>query len=281
MPSIEATLSEASRRLQTVTQSPRLDAEILLSMVLERARSHLRAWPEKRLTPEQQQHFETLLQQRLSGIPVAYLTGRREFWSREFEVNPDVLIPRPDTELLIERALIRIPEAGPCRLLDLGTGSGIIAVTLAAERPLADVTATDVSTEALTIARRNAEQQLPGRISFIESDWFEKLPTDACFHLIVSNPPYIADDDPHLGQGDVRFEPRHALIAANRGLRAIETIADQARRHLLKPGHLLVEHGYDQQQPVQRLFKTLGYQAVTTHRDLSGHPRVTYGQWRP
>ena len=281
MPSIESTLSEATRALLSVSDSPRLDAEILLCLVLAQERSHLRAWPEKQLTVEQRRHFETLLQQRRSGIPIAYLTGHREFWSREFEVSPDVLIPRPDTELLIELALELMRADTPYKLVDLGTGSGIIGITLAAERPLAEITATDVSPEALAIARRNADKHHIRNIVFAESNWFDGLPTDAQFNLVTSNPPYIAPADPHLTQGDVRFEPQSALIAGRQGLSDIEIIVATARRHLLSPGHLLIEHGYDQQHQVQSIFKKLGYKQVKTHRDLSGQPRVTYGQWQP
>ena len=281
MPSIESTLSEATRALLSVSDSPRLDAEILLCLVLAQERSHLRAWPEKQLTVEQRRHFEALLRQRLSGIPIAYLTGHREFWSREFEVSPDVLIPRPDTELLIELALELMRADTPYKLVDLGTGSGIIGITLAAERPLAEITATDISPKALAIARRNADKHHIRNIVFVKGNWFDNLPTDAQFNLVISNPPYIAAEDPHLTQGDVRFEPQNALIAERQGLGAIESIADTARKHLLSPGHLLIEHGYDQQHQVQSIFKKLGYKQVKTHRDLSGQPRVTYGQWQP
>lgn len=281
MPSIESTLHEAAQALLQVSESPRLDAEILLSQALGQERSHLRAWPEKRLSLKQQKQFEALLQKRLSGIPIAYLTGHREFWSREFEVNPDVLIPRPDTELLIELALELIPENTTYKLIDLGAGSGIIGITLAAERPLAKVTATDISLKALATARRNAETHHIGNIVFAESNWFESLPAEAQFNLVISNPPYIDAADPHLNQGDVRYEPQSALVAGRQGLGDIENIADAARKHLLRPGHILIEHGYDQQQQVQRIFKDLNYKHIKTYRDLSGQPRVTYGQWLP
>ncbi|MGR9046266.1 MAG: peptide chain release factor N(5)-glutamine methyltransferase [Gammaproteobacteria bacterium] len=281
MTTIESALNAAAQALHAVSESPRLDAEILLSLALAKERSHLRAWPEKRLTLEQQRHFGELLQHRLSGLPIAYLTGHREFWSREFEVNPDVLIPRPDTELLIELALQLIPEDTPYPLIDLGTGSGIIAITLAAERPLAKVTATDISPKALAIARRNADKHRIRNIVFAESNWLDDLPADIQFNLVVSNPPYIDPADPHLKEGDVRFEPQSALVADNQGLNAIETIAAEARKHLQNPGHLLIEHGYDQQKPVQRILKGLNYRDIATYRDLAGQPRVSYGHWRP
>lgn len=281
MPTVQSALEDAVQRLISVSESPLLDAEILLCLALDKDRSHLRAWPKKSLSPEHNCRFEALLQKRLSGMPVAYITGRREFWSRDFEVSRDVLIPRPDTELLIELALKLIPERQPCRLIDLGTGSGIIAITLAAERPDSEVIATDFSTNALAIARRNAQQHNVRNIHFLQSDWFGAISDSALFNLVVSNPPYVADNDPHLTEGDVRFEPMSALIADNHGLSDIERIATAARRHLLPQGHLLVEHGYNQQNQVQAIFSQSNYRDIVTYRDLSGQPRVTYGQWRP
>ncbi|MGD7035372.1 peptide chain release factor N(5)-glutamine methyltransferase [Methylotuvimicrobium buryatense] len=280
MPTVQSALNDAVQRLISVSESSLLDAEILLCLVLEKDRSHLRAWPEKKLLPEQNSRFEALLQKRLSGMPIAYITGNREFWSRDFEVCRDVLIPRPDTELLIELALKLIPERQPYRLIDLGTGSGIIAITLAAERPDSEVIATDFSTNALAIARRNAQQHNVRNIQFLQSDWLEAISDTALFNLVVSNPPYVSDNDPHLAEGDVRFEPKSALIANNHGLSDIERIATAARRHLLPQGHLLIEHGYNQQDQVQAIFSQLNYRNIATYPDLSGQPRVTYGQWR-
>ncbi len=280
MHTVQSALDDAVQRLISVSESPLLDAEILLCLVLEKDRSHLRAWPEKKLLPEQNSHFESVLQKRVSGMPIAYITGNREFWSRDFEVGRDVLIPRPDTELLIELALKLIPERQPYRLIDLGTGSGIIAITLAAERADCDVIATDRSEGALILARRNAQKHNVRNIQFVQSDWFVAISDSALFNLVVSNPPYIADNDPHLTEGDVRFEPMSALIADNHGLSDIERIATAARRHLLPQGHLLIEHGYNQQDQVQAIFSQLNYRNIVTYPDLSGHPRVTYGQWR-
>lgn len=281
MPTFQSALDDAVQRLSPVSESPLLDAEILLCLALDKDRSHLRTWPEKKLLPEQNSHFEALLQKRLSGMPIAYITGNREFWSRDFEVGPDVLIPRPDTELLIDQALKLIPERQPYRLIDLGTGSGIIGITLAAERPDSEVIATDCNANALTIARRNAQRHNVRNIQFLQSDWFEAVSDSTLFNLVVSNPPYIADNDPHLTEGDVRFEPMSALIADNHGLSDIERIVNAARRYLRPQGHLLVEHGYNQQDQVQAIFSQLKYRNVVTYHDLSGQPRVTYGQWRP
>jgi release factor glutamine methyltransferase len=255
-----------------------LDAEILLCQALNQSRSHLRAWPDKQLQPEQIKAFKALLAQRRQGTPIAYITGNREFWSRDFQVSPDVLIPRPDTELLIELSLKLIPADEPVKVIDLGTGSGIIAITLAAERPHAHISATDFSLAALRIAQVNAEKHRINNIQFYHSNWFADVP-DTQFDLIVSNPPYIAEDDVHLQQGDVRFEPQSALSAPEQGLADIRTIAGAARNYLKPGGHLLIEHGYNQQQQAQTLFKDLHYDNVQTYKDLSGQPRVTHGQW--
>lgn len=280
MSSIESALQEAASRLTSVSESALLEAEILLCLALNKSRSHLRAWPERTLSPEHAGAFWTLVQSRQQGTPIAYLTGQREFWSRDFYVTPDVLIPRPETELLIELSLALIPADRPVRLIDLGTGSGIIAVTLSAERPLADVYATDLSLPALDVAKRNADRHRTNNIRFFHSDWLADVP-EASFHLIVSNPPYIAENDSHLEQGDLRFEPLSSLCSARQGLDDIGRIADQARGRLLPGGHLLIEHGYDQMQPVQSIFNEMGYDKVQTYPDLSGQARVTYGSYHP
>jgi len=277
MQSIKYVLNEAARILAASSDSAALDAEILLCLTLDKERSHLRAWPDKELQPELTARFWTLIQERQKGTPIAYITGRREFWSRDFHVTPDVLIPRPDTELLIELSLKLIPRDKLIKIIDLGTGSGIIAITLAAECPHALVSATDFSLAALRIAQLNANKHHINNIQFYQSNWFANVP-DAKFHLIVSNPPYIAEDDVHLKQGDIRFEPQTALCAGEQGLSDIKIIAETARNRLEPGGHLLIEHGYDQQHPVQTIFKDFHYDNVQTVTDLSGQPRVTYGQ---
>jgi release factor glutamine methyltransferase len=278
MCSIQSALAEAVETLATVSDSALLDAEVLLCLALNKQRSYLRAWPDRQLQPAQLAAFKALLEQRRKGMPIAYITGNREFWSRDFQVTPDVLIPRPDTELLIELSLDLIPLNEPAKIIDLGTGSGIIAITLAAERPHAHISATDFSLAALQVARLNADKHHINNIQFYHSDWFADIPKTK-FNLIISNPPYIAENDRHLQQGDVRFEPLTALRSAERGLRDIKIIADTARDYLEPCGHLLIEHGYDQQLQVQALFKDLHYDKVQTYTDLSGQPRVTYGQW--
>lgn len=278
MPQIKAILGEASRLLAASSDSAALDAEVLLCLVLGKERSYLRAWPDKEMQPEDTTRFWLLIQQRQNGMPVAYITGNREFWSRTFLVTPDVLIPRPDTELLIELSLKLIPKDKPVKIIDLGTGSGIIAITLAAERPEAQVSATDLSLAALSVAKLNADKHETKHIQFYQSNWLANVDEEK-FNIIVTNPPYIAENDSHLRQGDIRFEPQSALCADDQGLSDIKIIAETARNHLESGGHLLIEHGYDQQHQVQSIFKDFHYDNVQTVTDLSGQPRVTYGQW--
>jgi release factor glutamine methyltransferase len=274
MATIQATLKAANSALKNVSDTAILDAELLLSFAIGKNRTFLRTWPEQALTPLQNQHFQSLLTQRKQGQPIAYLIGYREFWSREFLVTPSVLIPRPETELLVELVLAKTPLNKPYRILDLGTGSGAIAITLAAECPSSTITATDISIDALDIARRNAERLQVDNIEFKQCHWLQKL-SHSHYDLIVSNPPYIAPDDPHLNQGDVRFEPDKALISEQQGLQDITLIADHARQYIKPGGSLYMEHGYDQQQAVQAILQHFDYCQIQTHNDLSGHPRVT------
>lgn len=274
--SIQSTLESATKQLGTCSESASLDAEVLLCHILKKPRSHFRAWPEKIILPEQHKQFLQFLDQRMKGVPIAYLTGNKEFWSREFRVTPDVLIPRPDTELLIERSLHLIENKANAKLIDLGTGSGIIAITLAAERPDIEVTATDTNDQALKVAKHNAKAHQINNLQFIQSNWFDKVSQNK-FDLVISNPPYISPNDPHLLQGDVRFEPDCALIADDQGLKDIKNICQHARHYLNPNGTLLIEHGYDQQVAVQTIFDLYNYRSITTHNDLSGHPRVTTG----
>jgi release factor glutamine methyltransferase len=276
--SIQSLLSKANQQLLSASETPMLDAEVLLCHCLDKNRSFLRAWPEHQPSGQELTRFTSLIDQRSQGTPLAYLTGQREFWSRNFKVSSAVLIPRPDTELLVELCLKLLPVGQSCKIIDLGTGSGIVAITLAAERPLANVFASDLSAAALDIARYNAAQLTTGNVSFRQSNWFDTITEDS-FDLIVSNPPYIAEHDPHLSEGDLRFEPSSALISPNNGLQDIRQIAKQARLRLQDKGRLLVEHGYNQQTEVQTIFHELGYQHVNTHADLSGNPRVTSGIW--
>ena len=278
MSSIQFILIRAAKSLNTSSDSATLDAEILLSHTLNKDRSYLRSWPEQTLTPEQLETFNHYLEQRLQGMPIAYIIGHREFWSRSFNVNPSVLIPRHDTELLVELSLKRIPRNTALKIIDLGTGSGIIAITLAAERPKTEVFACDISDQALITAKLNAKKHQTSRIRFYQSDWFDAIP-ETHFDFIISNPPYIAPEDPHLQQGDLRFEPQTALVAPKQGLHYLNCIIENSRQHLNHQGYLIVEHGYDQKAQVKALFNQSGYQHVETYLDLGGNPRVTCGQW--
>ncbi|MEQ1557317.1 MAG: peptide chain release factor N(5)-glutamine methyltransferase [Methyloglobulus sp.] len=278
MTSIKTVLKNAAESLQTLSESAFLDAEILLCTAIDKDRSYLRAWPDQPLNPDQIETYEALLAERRQGKPIAYITGHKEFWSRDFLVSPDVLIPRPDTELLVELSLALIPKNQPTKIIDLGTGSGIIAITLATECPYAQIIATDMSEAALHIAKRNAMNHKVDNIQFFQSNWFEKVPAGKV-DLIVSNPPYIAAYDPHLQDGDLRFEPITALVAVQEGLSDICIIAENARDWLENGGFLLIEHGYNQEHGIQAIFTKLGYDHIQTHRDLSGQPRVTSGQY--
>jgi release factor glutamine methyltransferase len=277
---IKTLLNHAAEALHHVSESPLLDAEIILCTVLGKDRSYLRAWPDHALDAQVIETYQVMLNARQHGKPIAYITGNREFWSRDFQVSPAVLIPRPDTELLIELSLALIPATQPYRIIDLGTGSGIIAITLAAERPSALISACDISEAALQVAKANAAKHKVEHIQFYQSRWFDSIPQGK-FDLIVSNPPYLSEDDEHLHQGDLRFEPLTALISGKQGLSDIYKIAKTARPRLKNNGYLLVEHGYNQQNDVQNIFSSLGYRNIQTHTDLSGQPRVTTGQYLP
>ncbi|MCL7461752.1 peptide chain release factor N(5)-glutamine methyltransferase [Pseudomonas sp. NW5] len=274
MPTIDTLLASA-----TLPDSPsaRLDAELLLAHVLGKPRSYLRTWPEREPSAEQCAAFAALLARRRTGEPVAYLLGRQGFWSLELEVAPHTLIPRPDTELLVEAALSLGPP-GPALVLDLGTGSGAIALALACERPHWQLVGVDRVAEAVQLAERNRMRLQLGNVRFLESHWFAALAGEH-FALIVGNPPYIAADDRHLGEGDVRFEPASALVAGHDGLDDIRQIVREAPAYLEPGGWLLLEHGYDQAEVVRALFTAQGFAAVTSRRDLGGHERITLGQW--
>lgn len=267
-------LREAVSQLQA-SESPRRDAEILLGFVTGKARTFILAFGETPLTGEQQEQLAGLLARRVRGEPVAHLIGEREFWSLPLFVSPATLIPRPDTECLVEQALARLPAA-PCRILDLGTGTGAIALALASERPDCQVTAVDLIPEAVALAQRNAEHLGIRNIEIVQSRWFSALEGQT-FSLIVSNPPYIDAQDPHLAQGDVRFEPLSALVAADNGLADLHTLIKEAPRYLLPQGWLLLEHGWQQGAAVREIFARYGWQQVETCRDYGDNERLTLG----
>lgn len=255
-----------------------LEAHVLLGHAMNKARAYLLAHPEAELDCNNRAAFDALLQRRLSGEPIAYILGQREFYGFEFSVTPAVLIPRPETELLVELALECIPPQQPMQILDLGTGSGAIAVTLAKLRPQALITAVDVSPDALAIARQNAARLRTDNIRFIASDWFQALDPTSQFDLIIANPPYIAANDPHLQQGDVRFEPLNALQSGADGLDAIRRIAQESQRFLTPNGQLMFEHGYNQQEACANILASFAYANINCQRDLAKQPRVSSGK---
>lgn len=255
----------------------RLDAELLLAAALGKPRSYLRTWPEHEPNPEQLAAFARMIERRRAGEPVAYILGHQGFWSLELEVAPHTLIPRPDTELLVETAL-QLAPATPRRVLDLGTGTGAIALALASERGGWRVTGVDRIEEAVALAERNRQRLKLGNVEFRLSSWFDALAGER-FDLIVSNPPYIAAHDCHLSEGDVRFEPQSALVAGADGLDDIRLIVSAAPQHLEPGGWLLLEHGYDQAEAVRALLGVAGFHLTESRRDLGGHERISLGQW--
>lgn len=270
-PDLAGALAWARQRIHVV------DARVLLRYVLQCAPAHLMSSPERGMTSLEWSAYQSIVERRAAGEPVAYLTGQREFYGYPFFVTPAVLIPRPETELLVELALAYFVDRPRTRVLDLGTGSGALAVTLAKELPAADVTAVDRSREALQIAMANAIN-LHASVSFVQSDWFSKLGGDR-FQLIVANPPYVAAEDPHLCEGDVRFEPPSALVGGCDGLDDLAAICSQAPYYLDADGWLFLEHGYDQAAQVRALLTDAGFAHIESWRDMGDIERVTGGQW--
>lgn len=274
---IDALTASATQALADahISETPQLDAQLLLCFVLDKPRTYLYTWPEKNLDAATLSRFETLLTRRLQGEPIAHLTGEREFWSLTLEVNPSTLIPRPDTEALIEHILgLSLPEAA--QVVDLGTGTGAIALALASEMPRWQMHAVDLQQPAVELACRNRDRH-GLRVDIRQSSWFEAL-SGLKFDLIVSNPPYIEADDPHLSQGDVRFEPLSALVADNNGLADIEHIIEKGRDFLNDGGTMVLEHGFEQAGAVRQLFEQYGYQQVGSGKDLAGKDRFSFGR---
>ena len=249
---------------------PRHEAELLLCRALDIPRSHIFAFPERSVAARDDKRLAAWLARRQKGEPVAYILGERGFWGLDLMVTPAVLIPRPDTETLVAAALPLI--AAGARVLDLGTGSGAVALAIASERPDVQIVASDIDPQCVAVCQRNAER-LDLRVETRVAARFEGI--QGHFHVVVSNPPYVAADDHHLQRGDLRFEPRHALVGGERGIDFIEVLLREAPRHLLPGGWLCVEHGCDQDREVRGLFEENGFAGIRSHRDLGGHPRVT------
>ncbi|HUA23149.1 MAG TPA: peptide chain release factor N(5)-glutamine methyltransferase [Steroidobacteraceae bacterium] len=272
-----ALLSEGWRRLAAAIEHPGLDAEVLLAHVLQTVRARLHSHSSEQRAEREREAYLALVDRRARGEPLAYLIGHKEFWSLELAVGPEVLVPRPETELLVERALQLRPEPGG-EVADLGTGSGAIALALARERPGWHIVATDLSQGALAVARRNASRLGASTVEFVAGNWFAPL-AGRSFHLVLSNPPYVAAADPLLRMAPLNFEPRIALTPGDEALADLRSIIEAAPEHLERGGWLLLEHGATQAAPVARELEARGFSAIRAHRDLAGHERVTEGRW--
>ena len=274
---IKRALVGARAALVATSETARLDAEILLAQVLGRGRAQLLAHPGAPLDSHSARRFEALVERRRGGEPIAYLTGRREFWSFDLVVDSNTLIPRPETEHLVEAVLGVVSPDDGAKIADIGTGAGAIALALAHERPRAFVLGSDRSPAAIAVARANAARLRVDNVSFIVADACATLAPNRC-SVIVSNPPYIAENDPHLTTGDVRFEPREALVSGPRGLTMLETLAREGPARLVRGGWLVLEHGHEQGPAVRTLFSLAGLGSIETVRDLAGKERVTLGR---
>lgn len=261
----------------SMSPSARMDAEILLAFVLNKNRAYLYAHSDATLTADQSRHFEETIEKRKTGIPIAYLVGSRDFWSLSLKVTPDTLIPRPETELLIELSLSFFDEKKTMTVLDLGTGSGAIALALGSERPNWKIIAVDSSNQALEVAKENKNRLGLKNIDFYLSNWFDDISFEQ-FDLIVSNPPYISKSDEHLNQGDLRFEPLQALVSPDEGLRDIQHIIKKGLDWLKPGGLLLLEHGFEQKPQVASMLNNYGYYQIESYQDIQGHDRVSSGR---
>lgn len=269
-------ISQSQILLERSSDSAKLDAEVLLCFLLNKERSYLLTWPEKLLTDEQLLCFIGLLDRRIQGEPIAYITGIKEFWSLPLAVSVATLIPRPDTETLVEVVLAQYDGEKNIRCLDLGTGTGAIALALASENSTWQIDAVDFNADAVRLAQRNAQNLNLEKVNVFLSDWFAQVEPHKKYNVIVSNPPYIDSEDENLNQGDVRFEPKSALVANEQGLADIKHIAELARTFLSTQGKLFFEHGFEQGQAVRYILAALGYEYMQTEKDLNGHDRVTW-----
>ncbi|OCH96875.1 protein-(glutamine-N5) methyltransferase, release factor-specific [Legionella jamestowniensis] len=278
MMEIKKALDSASKQLTQCSESARLDAEVLLAHILMKDRSFLYAYPEITLTQVQWHAFQRLILKRLEGVPIAYLTGTREFWSLPLKVCEDTLIPRPETERLVELTLTLLADKTKAQILDLGTGSGAIALACASEKPQWTIIACDCSLGALQTAEENAARLALSNVYFYHSNWFENISLEGLFDAIVANPPYIATNDPHLMEGDVRFEPPLALVSGQDGLNALKHIIKHSLDRLKPGGLLLVEHGFDQKSAVASMLKDYGYTEIQCWQDWQGNDRISGGK---
>ncbi|KHM50807.1 SAM-dependent methyltransferase [Pseudoalteromonas distincta] len=274
---LEQAIAAGADLLALSSESAKLDAQVLLLHILQKPRSYLFTWPEHALSDEQQSQFNVFIQRRLKGEPVAHITGLREFWSLSLEVNATTLIPRPDTETLVEQALeIALPATA--KVLDLGTGTGAIALALGSEMPNWQITAVDRVSDAVALATRNQQRLAINNVHAKQSNWFSELHGEK-FNLIVTNPPYIESSDIHLNQGDVRFEPLSALVADDCGMSDIKQIITQSRDYLSSNGYLLIEHGFEQGEAVRHFFEKMAFINIKTVKDLGNNDRVTLALW--
>ncbi|MBH0032018.1 peptide chain release factor N(5)-glutamine methyltransferase [Pseudoalteromonas sp. SWYJZ98] len=274
---LEQAIAAGADLLALSSESAKLDAQVLLLHILQKPRSYLFTWPEHTLSDEQQSQFNVFIQRRLKGEPVAHITGLREFWSLSLEVNATTLIPRPDTETLVEQALeIALPATA--KVLDLGTGTGAIALALGSEMPNWQITAVDRVSDAVALATRNQQRLAINNVHVKQSNWFSELHGEK-FNLIVTNPPYIESSDIHLNQGDVRFEPLSALVADDCGMSDIKQIITQSRDYLSSNGYLLIEHGFEQGEAVRHFFEKMAFVNIKTVKDLGNNDRVTLALW--
>lgn len=278
MSTIHETLKDATFLLQKCSDEAYRDAEVLLAYVLKKNRAFLYAYPEKKLSKTEADYFQDLVVLRIEGMPVAYLTGTREFWSLPLKVTQDTLIPRPETELIVELTLALLSEKKEACILDLGTGSGAIALALAYERPHWQIFAVDSSLQALAVAKDNQTSLALHNVECIHSDWFEALEASQKFDAILSNPPYLDENDPHLQQGDLRFEPRQALVAGNSGLESLQIILAKSLARLVPEGLLLLEHGYLQKDAISSMLYDYGYATIAAWQDYQGRDRVSGGR---
>lgn len=260
-----------------VSDSARLDVDVLLAKVLGKDRTYLYIWPDKSLSVDEQRDFHNMLARREKGEPIAHIVGEKEFWSMALYVDTSTLIPRPDTEILVERALHLLPPGKSQKILDLGTGTGAIAIAIASERPDSEVLGVDNSESALALAEKNIQRHSLNNLALLHSHWFDAV-AERNYDMIVSNPPYIDPRDQHLRTGDLRYEPMTALVAERHGLADIEMLVDQALNFMSENAWLVLEHGNEQGESVRQRMRRSAYTEVDTARDLNGHERVTYGR---